>query len=383
MNSPALPTAVYIHVPWCVRKCPYCDFNSHEREDGLPETAYLRRILADLAWDLEHFGPPAAPITSLFFGGGTPSLLQPETIGTIIEGIAARLPLARECEITLEANPGTAEAGRFQGYRAAGVNRLSLGIQSFSARALKALGRIHDGEDGLRALALAKAAGFPRINLDLMHGLPGQTVAEGQRDIELALDAEVSHLSYYQLTIEPNTAFYRRPPALPEESILERLEDRGRRLLEAAGFEPYEISAWARDGHYCQHNLTYWRFGDYYGLGPGAHGKLSRWDGAGGLRVTRTQRSRVPEHWLRGDGEPSAQIAVVGDSLREECLLNVLRLREGIPFETFEAHTGLPRACLDPEREAQVAAGLLRDDRLAATEQGLRFLNPLLAALSR
>jgi len=383
VNSPALPTAVYIHVPWCVRKCPYCDFNSHEREDGLPETAYLRRILADLAWDLEHFGPPAAPITSLFFGGGTPSLLQAETIGAIIEGIAARLPLARDCEITLEANPGTAEAERFQGYRAAGVNRLSLGIQSFSSRALTALGRIHNGEDGLRALALAKAAGFPRINLDLMHGLPGQTVAEGQRDIELALDAEVSHLSYYQLTIEPNTAFYRRPPALPEESILERLEDRGRRLLEAAGFEPYEISAWARDGHYCQHNLTYWRFGDYYGLGPGAHGKLSRRDGAGGLRVTRTQRSRVPEHWLRGDGAPSAQTPVGGDALREECLLNVLRLREGIPFEAFEAHTGLPRACLDPEREAQVEAGLLQKDRLAPTDQGLRFLNPLLTALSR
>jgi len=383
VNSPALPTAVYIHVPWCVRKCPYCDFNSHEREDGLPETAYLRRILADLAWDLEHFGPPAAPITSLFFGGGTPSLLQAETIGAIIEGIAARLPLARDFEITLEANPGTAEAERFQGYRAAGVNRLSLGIQSFSSRALTALGRIHDGEDGLRALALAKAAGFPRINLDLMHGLPGQTVAEGQRDIELALDAEVSHLSYYQLTIEPNTAFYRRPPALPEESILERLEDRGRRLLEAAGFEPYEISAWARDGHYCQHNLTYWRFGDYYGLGPGAHGKLSRRDGAGGLRVTRTQRSRVPEHWLRGDGTPSAQTPVGGDVLREECLLNVLRLREGIPFEAFEAHTGLPRACLDPEREAQVEAGLLQKDRLAPTDQGLRFLNPLLTALSR
>lgn len=383
MSPPTLPTAVYIHVPWCVRKCPYCDFNSHERGDGLPEAAYLHRILADLTWDLERFGPPAAPITSLFFGGGTPSLLHPETIGAVIEGIAARLPLAADCEITLEANPGTAEAGRFQGYRAAGVNRLSLGVQSFSSRALTALGRIHDGEDALRALALAKAAGFPRINLDLMHGLPGQTVAEGQRDIELALDAGVSHLSYYQLTIEPNTAFYRRPPTLPEESILERLEDRGRRLLEEAGFEPYEISAWARDGHYCRHNLTYWRFGDYYGLGPGAHGKLSRRDSAGGLQVMRTQRSRVPEHWLRGDGAPSAQTAVAGESLREECLLNVLRLREGISFEAFEAHTGLPRACLEPQRETQVAAGLLQADRLAPTDQGLRFLNPLLAALSR
>jgi putative oxygen-independent coproporphyrinogen III oxidase len=383
VSPPTLPTAVYIHVPWCVRKCPYCDFNSHERGDGLPEAAYLHRILADLTWDLECFGPPAAPITSLFFGGGTPSLLHPETIGAVIEGIAARLPLAADCEITLEANPGTAEAGRFQGYRAAGVNRLSLGVQSFSSRALTALGRIHDGEDALRALALAKAAGFPRINLDLMHGLPGQTVAEGQRDIELALDAGVSHLSYYQLTIEPNTAFYRRPPTLPEESILERLEDRGRRLLEEAGFEPYEISAWARDGHYCRHNLTYWRFGDYYGLGPGAHGKLSRRDRAGGLQVMRTQRSRVPEHWLRGDGAPSAQTAVAGESLREECLLNVLRLREGISFEAFEAHTGLPRACLEPQRETQVAAGLLQADRLAPTDQGLRFLNPLLAALSR
>ena len=383
MSPPTLPTAVYIHVPWCVRKCPYCDFNSHERGDGLPEAAYLHRILADLTWDLECFGPPAAPITSLFFGGGTPSLLHPETIGAVIEGIAARLPLAADCEITLEANPGTAEAGRFQGYRAAGVNRLSMGVQSFSSRALTALGRIHDGEDALRALALAKAAGFPRINLDLMHGLPGQTVAEGQRDIELALDAGVSHLSYYQLTIEPNTAFYRRPPTLPEESILERLEDRGRRLLEEAGFEPYEISAWARDGHYCRHNLTYWRFGDYYGLGPGAHGKLSRRDRAAGLQVMRTQRSRVPEHWLRGDGAPSAQTAVAGESLREECLLNVLRLREGISFEAFEAHTGLPRACLEPQRETQVAAGLLQADRLAPTDQGLRFLNPLLAALSR
>jgi putative oxygen-independent coproporphyrinogen III oxidase len=383
VSPPTLPTAVYIHVPWCVRKCPYCDFNSHERGDGLPEAAYLHRILADLTWDLECFGPPAAPITSLFFGGGTPSLLHPETIGAVIEGIAARLPLAADCEITLEANPGTAEAGRFQGYRAAGVNRLSLGVQSFSSRALTALGRIHDGEDALRALALAKAAGFPRINLDLMHGLPGQTVAEGQRDIELALDAGVSHLSYYQLTIEPNTAFYRRPPTLPEESILERLEDRGRRLLEEAGFEPYEISAWARDGHYCRHNLTYWRFGDYYGLGPGAHGKLSRRDRAAGLQVMRTQRSRVPEHWLRGDGAPSAQTAVAGESLREECLLNVLRLREGISFEAFEAHTGLPRACLEPQRETQVAAGLLQADRLAPTDQGLRFLNPLLAALSR
>ena len=383
MSPPTLPTAVYIHVPWCVRKCPYCDFNSHERGDGLPEAAYLHRILADLTWDLECFGPPAAPITSLFFGGGTPSLLHPETIGAVIEGIAARLPLAADCEITLEANPGTAEAGRFQGYRAAGVNRLSLGVQSFSSRALTALGRIHDGEDALRALALAKAAGFPRINLDLMHGLPGQTVAEGQRDIELALDAGVSHLSYYQLTIEPNTAFYRRPPTLPEESILERLEDRGRRLLEEAGFEPYEISAWARDGHYCRHNLTYWRFGDYYGLGPGAHGKLSRRDRAAGLQVMRTQRSRVPEHWLRGDGAPSAQTAVAGESLREECLLNVLRLRGGISFEAFEAHTGLPRACLEPQRETQVAAGLLQADRLAPTDQGLRFLNPLLAALSR
>ena len=237
--------------------------------------------------------------------------------------------LAPDCEITLEANPGTAEAARFQGYRTAGVNRLSLGIQSFSSRALSALGRIHDGEDGLRAVALAKAAGFPRINLDLMHGLPGQTVAEGQRDIELALDAGISHLSYYQLTIEPNTAFYRRPPTLPAESILERLEDRGQRLLEAGGFKPYEISAWARDGHYCLHNLTYWRFGDYHGLGPGAHGKLSRRDGEGRLRVTRLQRSRVPEHWLRGDGTPSAQIEVEGETLREECLLNVLRLRGG------------------------------------------------------
>ena len=382
VSSP-LPTALYIHVPWCVRKCPYCDFNSHTQEGPLPEAAYAERILADLDWDLAHYGPPAAPLGSIFFGGGTPSLLAATTVATILRGVRARLALEPDCEITLEANPGTAEAGRFRGYREAGVNRLSLGVQSFSPRALSALGRIHSGDDAQRAIELAQGAGFERLNLDLMHGLPGQSAEEGLQDLTLALASGVTHLSYYQLTIEPNTAFYRRPPALPEEDMLETLELNGQSALQAAGFEAYEISAWAKGDAQCRHNLNYWRFGDYFGLGPGAHGKLTRSVADGGLKVVRTQRSRVPSHWLGGPAAPAREDVLNDDRLREEALLNVLRLREGVPLALFEAHTGLAAACLEPERQRQIEAGLLQAETLAATDLGWRFLNPLLTALAR
>ena len=382
MSAP-LPTALYLHVPWCVRKCPYCDFNSHTQDGPLPEAPYADRILADLDWDLAHYGPPAAPVGSIFFGGGTPSLLAPNTVATLLRGIGQRLALAPDCEITLEANPGTAEAARFQGYREAGVNRLSLGVQSFSPRALGALGRIHSGDDAQRAIELAQEAGFERLNLDLMHGLPGQSAEEGLRDITLALASGVTHLSYYQLTIEPNTAFYRRPPTLPEEAILETLEVTGQAALSAAGFEAYEISAWAKGDAQCRHNLNYWRFGDYFGLGPGAHGKLSRRAAGGRLQVVRTQRSRVPNHWLAGSPAPAREEVLDEERLREESLLNVLRLRAGVPLALFEAHTGLAAACLEPERQAQIEAGLLHADALAATDLGWRFLNRLLAALAR
>ncbi len=382
VSSP-LPTALYIHVPWCVRKCPYCDFNSHTHDGPLPEAAYAERILADLDWDLAHYGPPGAPLRSIFFGGGTPSLLAASTVSTLLNGVRGRVTLAPDCEITLEANPGTAEAGRFRGYRAAGVNRLSLGVQSFSPRALGALGRIHSGDDAQRAIELAQEAGFERLNLDLMHGLPGQSAEEGLQDIRLAIASGVTHLSYYQLTIEPNTAFYRRPPTLPEEALLETLEVTGQAALRAAGFEAYEISAWAKGDAQCRHNLNYWRFGDYFGLGPGAHGKLSRGAAGGGLQVVRTQRSRVPSHWLEGSPAPARADALDEERLREESLLNVLRLREGVPLSLFEAHTGLPASCLEPERENQIEAGLLQADTLAATDLGWRFLNPLLTALAR
>jgi oxygen-independent coproporphyrinogen-3 oxidase len=372
------PLALYVHVPWCVRKCPYCDFNSHVHGGPIPEGRWVARVLEDLG--LAAADAAGRTVESVFFGGGTPSLLSPAAVGAVLEGIAARLPLAAEAEITLEANPGTAEADRFAGYRAAGVNRLSLGIQSFSDRALAALGRIHDAGEARRAVALARGAGFERLNLDLMHGLPGQRVAEGLADLEAALALEPEHLSWYQLTIEPNTVFHARPPTLPVEEVLGDLEDAGFERLAAAGLERYEVSAWSRPGGACRHNLGYWTFGDYLGVGPGAHGKVSR-PGAGGLEVVRTRRTRTPEDWF-GRGEPPRVLRepVPATALPGEFLLNALRLVEGVPEELLEARTGVSLERVRPTLEALRRDGLLRADRLATTPRGLRFLDRVTGA---
>jgi oxygen-independent coproporphyrinogen-3 oxidase len=375
--APLPPLSLYVHVPWCVRKCPYCDFNSHALGGELPEDAYVERLQADLT--VERDALRGRRVETVFFGGGTPSLLSAGAIGRILGTVDRQLGLAADAEITLEANPGTAEAGRFRGFRSAGVNRLSIGVQSFSDRALAALGRIHDADEAVRAVAMARAAGFEAINLDLMHGLPGQTPEEGLADLERGLALETDHLSWYQLTIEPNTAFHNRPPLLPVEDVLERIEDQGAERLRAAGLERYEVSAWARPGAECRHNLNYWRFGDYLGAGPGAHGKLSRWRDDG-LEIVRTRRTRMPEDWLAGEGPPRRLTSQVDPEERiTEFMLNVLRLTGGVASEDFPERTGLPLARIEPTLAALREEGLLEPDRIAATPLGQRFLDRLVA----
>ncbi len=385
---PALPPlALYVHVPWCVRKCPYCDFNSHAvgRGAALPEQAYLAALLADLDDDVRVSGP--RELVSIFIGGGTPSLMSPGFYHRLLTELVRRLPLAEQCEITLEANPGTVEQQRFAGYREAGINRLSIGVQSFQAQQLSALGRIHDGDEAHRAVASARRAGFDNLNLDLMHGLPGQDVTLALDDLTQALSLSPEHLSWYQLTLEPNTEFHSHPPSLPIDETLWDIQDAGHARLEAAGLARYEISAYARPGHQSRHNLNYWRFGDYLGIGAGAHGKLSRWSDSGELIIQRRWKSRQPEAYLRRHADPRGFVAgtraVEADELPLEFAMNALRLVEGVPLATWQSATGRPAAWLDTRLAAAREKGLLMDDprRLQATPQGLLFLNELLALI--
>ncbi|WP_416221205.1 radical SAM family heme chaperone HemW [Salinicola sp. LHM] len=379
------PLALYIHVPWCVRKCPYCDFNSHGVGHGaaLPESRYVEALLADLDHDLPAV--QGREIVSIFIGGGTPSLLSPAAYQRLFDGLRARLAFASDIEITLEANPGTVEQGRFEGYRRAGINRLSIGVQSFAAAQLEALGRIHNGDEAVRAMRSARDAGFDNVNLDLMHGLPGQTLETALRDIETALALEPTHLSWYQLTLEPNTEFFSHPPALPDEERLWDIQDAGHERIEAAGFSRYEISAYARPGRQARHNLNYWRFGDYLGIGAGAHGKLSRVDSAGKWRIERRWKTRQPDAYLRRLDDPRGFVAggqeVDDQALPLEFLMNALRLTEGVSAEDWVNHTGRALSELTPRLEPARQKGLLMEtpSRLQATPQGLLFLNDLLA----
>jgi len=289
------PLALYLHVPWCVRKCPYCDFNSHEAAAGLPEAEYVTALLADLDHDLATLPDlvQGRAVSSVFIGGGTPSLFSAAAYERLFDGLRARLPFAADVEITLEANPGTVEQEKFRGYRALGINRLSIGVQSFAPDKLVALGRIHGRDEALHAAQAARAAGFDNFNLDLMHGLPGQTLEEALADIDQAIALGPTHLSWYQLTIEPNTVFYRDPPVLPEDDTLWAIQEAGQARLAAAGLQQYEVSAYAQAGRECRHNRNYWEFGDYLALGAGAHGKLTREGG-----VWRYQKTRLPRDYL-------------------------------------------------------------------------------------
>ncbi|MDO5103546.1 MAG: radical SAM family heme chaperone HemW [Lautropia sp.] len=379
-EQPALtqlpPLSVYVHIPWCIRKCPYCDFNSHQQPEGaLDEGRYIEALERDVETSLPLIW--GRRVVTVFIGGGTPSLFSAEAIDRLLAMLRARLPMVADAEITMEANPGTFERARFRDYRAAGVNRLSLGIQSFSDEGLKAVGRVHDAA---QARAAAEAAGelFETFNLDLMYALPGQDLAGLDADLSQALAFEPPHLSCYHLTLEPNTLFARFPPALPDEDLAAAMQDR---LAERLGdrYQHYEVSAWARPGHQARHNLNYWTFGDYLGIGAGAHGKLSFPD-----RIVRQARFKHPRKYLEsalaGHSLEIDRVVPAAD-LPFEFMLNALRLRDGVDLALFAERTGLSTVRIRQPLQEAVARGLLLDspDRLVPTEQGYRFLNDLLA----
>lgn len=372
------PLSVYVHVPWCVRKCPYCDFNSHALDpNAIPEADYLNRLIEDL-----HQDRPLAqgrPVHSVFFGGGTPSLLSAATIAAILNALDKHLGLTDDCEITLEANPGTIDESRFAELRLAGVNRLSIGVQSFQAHQLQRLGRIHDPDQAVRAIERAGQAGFDNVNIDLMHGLPEQSEAEALADLERAIALAPSHISWYQLTIEPNTEFYRQPPQLPLDDTLWAIQQTGQQRLSSAGFVQYEVSAYARNNMKCRHNLNYWGYGDYLGLGPGAHGKITELDP---FIIRRTRKTRLPKDYLDRSRLLLRQEETVSREDRPfDYFINSLRLVEGMPLAHFETATGLDRTRLEPTLSQLQQQNLLTIEagRLRTTPQGFLYLNDILA----
>ncbi|UUA71497.1 radical SAM family heme chaperone HemW [Cellvibrio sp. QJXJ] len=383
------PLALYVHVPWCIRKCPYCDFNSHQANNDIPEAEYVNALRLDLQQD--QVLAQGRKLTSIFFGGGTPSMLSAQAIGQILKDAEKIIGFEPDIEITLEANPGTFEQEKFSGFRAAGVNRLSIGIQSFNDQQLKLLGRVHGREEALRAVGVARTAGFDNINLDLMHGLPEQSVAAAQADLQQAIDLAPEHLSWYQLTIEQNTAFYSAPPILPEEEILADIQDAGVELLAAAGYAQYEISAYARAKKYARHNLNYWEFGDYLGIGAGAHGKITL---PAEDKILRLWKTRLPKHYL--DAAQSQKIStnlgghqntfgggsdlLLPAALPLEFMMNALRLHGGVPVNYFTERTGLDWQQLEPQWHTLTQQGLVEIAQGCArpTTLGRRFLNRVL-----
>jgi putative oxygen-independent coproporphyrinogen III oxidase len=372
------PLGLYVHIPWCVRKCPYCDFNSHAAGTSIPEKAYVAALLADLEQDLPKVS--GRTVETIFIGGGTPSLFGPEAIADLLAGIGQRLPLAPDLEVTLEANPGTVESGKFRAFRQAGVNRLSIGIQSFSDRHLQALGRIHGSAEATRAAEIAREAGFSNVNLDLMFGLPDQNPRQASADVRTALALNPAHVSLYQLTLEPNTSFFRHPPTLPRDDDIWAMQQACQALLAEGGFVQYEVSAYARAGFRCRHNQNYWRFGDYLGIGAGAHGKLTD---TTAQAVTRSWKVRHPLRYLESAGRPQcigASEAVQRRDLPIEFLMNQLRLREGFAEGTFSERTGLPFEDLEPGLSDCVEAGLIerREGSVRCTDIGWNFLDNVL-----
>jgi oxygen-independent coproporphyrinogen-3 oxidase len=389
------PLSLYIHIPWCVKKCPYCDFNSHGLRGELPVRAYVAALLADLDGDLHDFGEAIAgrEILSVFFGGGTPSLFAPEAIAEILDGASARLKFARDCEITLETNPGTVEHGRFDGYARAGVNRISFGVQSFDDAMLRALGRIHSASEAEAAVKLAQDAGFDNLNLDLMYALPKQSLDGALADLERAIALAPAHISHYQLTLEPNTAFAANPPPLPDDDAAWTMQEACQAHLAKAGYAQYEVSAYARDGRRCAHNLNYWMFGDYLGIGAGAHGKISalgpRDSGLGkaGPATASPVRRRWKVKHPRAYLESAASAQRVGDDhevpreqLPFEYMLNALRLIDGVPMNYFAERTGLSLEGIHAPLQQAIARGWLHDDEtfLRTTGLGQRFLNDVI-----
>lgn len=368
-----IPTSLYIHIPWCIKKCPYCDFNSHQKNQDMDEMRYVDCLLNDLAQDVKHF--PRQICHSIFIGGGTPSLFSAEAYDRLLSGLKQYLTWESSTEITLEANPGALEAGRFHEFRALGINRLSIGIQSFQDAFLQRLGRVHDGKAAQTAIDSAQKAGFSRINLDLMYGLPGQTVEHAEYDLKTALSWQTEHLSWYELTIEPNTVFYKRPPVQPKEDMYQAIEQMGYALLSDAGFERYEVSAYAKQQAYAQHNLNYWLFGDYYGIGAGAHGKLT----CGLQHYVRTAKLRQPKSYMQSAMDVMAECQTIKTEvdIRFEFMLNATRLLRPITLEIYEQRTGLRAETLKPYLEHASEKGWIiwRNHEWQNTPLGLKYNN--------
>ncbi|GGW72675.1 radical SAM family heme chaperone HemW [Alteromonas halophila] len=377
MRNP--PLSLYVHIPWCVQKCPYCDFNSHGVKSTIPEAEYISHLLDDLAIDAKRI--EGREIETIFIGGGTPSLFSEGGMARLMDGIRARVALAEGAEITLEANPGTLETDRFSGFQRTGINRISIGVQSFQPGHLRTLGRIHDDAQAHQALVEAKRTGLPSFNLDLMHGLPDQSVENALSDLRQAIDHTPPHLSWYQLTIEPNTAFASRPPTLPDDDILWQIQEQGHRLLSQAGLKQYEISGYARPGHECRHNLNYWRFGDYLGIGCGAHGKITHAESG---RIVRTVKVKHPRGYMElSRPYLDSETPVETDDLAFEYFMNRFRLVEACPKQEMQDFTGMTLS--DTQQHALDDAcdkGLLKDSAhyWQVTDKGRRYLNSLLSA---
>ena len=376
------PLSLYIHVPWCVKKCPYCDFNSHKANGDLPEQAYIDALLDDFRKELKHV--QNRPIYSIFIGGGTPSLFSARAFQRLFDGLRTMVPFSDEIEITMEANPGTYEHDRFQAYFEVGINRLSLGVQSFQDKKLQALGRIHSASEAKGAISALTASGFSNFNIDLMHGLPGQSEQDALYDLEQAIALNPAHISWYQLTIEPNTIFYSKTPALPEDETLWNIQEQGQALLATHGYAQYEISAYSKpDCHSC-HNLNYWQFGDYIGIGAGAHGKLTNLsDGT----IFRNWKTRMPSDYLNEDKPFEAGSRIIkADEMPIEFMMNALRLNQGVEEKLFSERTGQPITMLKEGLQLGQQKGLLEDiqstNRLQPTPQGRLFLNDLLELFS-
>ena len=372
------PLSLYVHFPWCVRKCPYCDFNSHEFKSTVPEKAYIDALLQDIEFNVDQVRD--REVISLFFGGGTPSLFSEQAIQKLLDEVKNRLNLSSDIEITLEANPGTAEAGRFHGYGEAGVNRISIGVQSFDDRQLKKLGRIHNAEEAVRAIQMAKDGGIENINIDLMFGLPGQTIEAAMQDLEIAVAQAPTHISWYQLTIEPNTVFYKYPPSLPEDSLLWDMQQQGQALLAGHGYQQYEVSAYSQPEFQCRHNLNYWQFGDYLGIGAGAHSKITD---TSPFLVQRCARHRLPQSYMDRAGTTAAvtqQKQLQREDIILEFMMNALRLNNGFDTSLFAQHAGLALDDVKGQLDKASEEGWieLTMNKIKPTKQGMQFLNNLL-----
>lgn len=369
-----IPLSLYIHIPWCIKKCPYCDFNSHQINDDVPEDTYVEALLKDLESELPNIW--GRRLESIFIGGGTPSVFSAEAIDKLLSGLRALLPMRPSMEITMEANPGTFEQERFKAYRQAGINRLSIGIQSFNPKHLSTLGRVHNDQEAIQAATIAKKAGFDNFNLDLMFGLPQQSIEQALDDLQQAIDCDPSHLSWYQLTLEPNTLFHYSQPTLPNSDLLWDMQQQGQALLKQAGYEQYEVSAYAKAGKRSQHNMNYWEFGDYLGIGAGAHEKISYPDG----KIERSSKYRQPKQYmekaLTGSAKSSSKQLEI-DDLPFEFMLNALRLKDGVAASLYEERTFQPYQSIEEKIMNGIQKGLLEssNNTLKASDKGWDFLN--------